>query len=195
MLFLTCSSAELPICEPFPVPLEEVQSLSTARPPAPQSLKPFVLVFDPLTLRLYSTIPPIPQVPSSNSQPFSLGSKRPLKRDLWSYEQALDVHSHLLRLRSYYTHSSTSHAREFTVKTSSYFFFRTLLHSDDRSWGDFAEGWYIVKTGATQTTGTGLGRGDDAGGSEDIAREGKIRCREIWRLLNVQDYTRDSDDE
>jgi hypothetical protein len=92
-------------------------------------------------------------------------------------------------------HSSTSRAREFTVKTSGYFFFRTYVYSDDRAWGDFAEGWYIGKVGQLQPGGVGLGQGDDAGGLEEIARDGRIKCRDVWRSMNAQQYTKDSDDE
>jgi len=41
---------------------------------------------------------------------------------------------------------------------------------------------------------SGLGRGDDAGGLEDIAREGREKCREVWREMGVQ-YTLESDEE
>ena len=81
--------------------------------------------------------------------------------------------------------------------------FRTLVPSDERSMTDFAEGWYIVKIsggqgtpsgGGSGTAGSGLGRGDDAGGLEDIARSGREKCREIWRSMKVGDAT-ESDDE
>lgn len=166
------------------------------RPPTPLSLKPFTLIYDPLTLRLYSTIPPVPPPPPPPSQAFTLTPKRTVKRDPWPYDHALEVHTHLLRLREQYSHPSTTHVREFTAKTGNYFFFRTLIPSDDRSWDELAEGWYIVKPGATQGTGgAGLGRGDDAGGLEDIARSGREKCREIWKVMNMQQYTPDSDDE
>jgi len=61
---------------------------------------------------------------------------------------------------------------------------------------DFAEGWYIVISGQTgQGSATsGLGRGDDAGGLEDVASTGREKCREIWKLMNSQ-YTMESDEE
>jgi hypothetical protein len=60
---------------------------------------------------------------------------------------------------------------------------------------DFAEGWYIVKTGQIgQGAGSGLGRGDDAGGLEDIAKAGREKCREVWKLMDVQS-SMESDDE
>ena len=44
-------------------------------------------------------------------------------------------------------------------------------------------------------TASGLGRGDDAGGLEDIAKTGREKCREIWKHnMNVQ-HTSESDDE
>ena len=58
---------------------------------------------------------------------------------------------------------------------------------------DFAEGWYIVKTGG-QVGMSGLGRGDDAGGLEDIAKQGRERCREVWKEMSVQ-YTSESDED
>jgi hypothetical protein len=67
--------------------------------------------------------------------------------------------------------------------------------TDERSMGDFAEGWYIVKKGQVgQGATSGLGRGDDAGGLEDIASAGREKCREIWKGMNVQ-YTSESDEE
>jgi hypothetical protein len=61
---------------------------------------------------------------------------------------------------------------------------------------EFAEGWYIVRTGAAisgQREASGLGRGDDAGGLEDIAKVGREKCREIWNGMSVRNS--DSDDE
>jgi len=56
---------------------------------------------------------------------------------------------------------------------------------------DFAEGWYIVRIGSGSAhaqvgagANVGLGRGDDAGGLEDVARQGRDKCREIWRQMN-----------
>ena len=60
---------------------------------------------------------------------------------------------------------------------------------------DFAEGWYIVKTGQVgHGAGSGLGRGDDAGGLEDIAKSGREKCREVWKGMNIH-YTSEIDEE
>jgi hypothetical protein len=176
--------------ETFKQILQEISSpKSIPRPPTPQSLRPFTLVYDPLTLRIYSTIPPVP-LPTSQ-QSFSLTPKRNVKRDLWPRDHATEIHSHILRLREQYN-LSTRKVREFTAKTTNFFFFRTLVASEDRTWDQFAEGWYIVKSG--QVGQGGLGRGDDAGGLEDIARTGRVKCREIWKVMNVR-YDVDSDEE
>jgi hypothetical protein len=64
---------------------------------------------------------------------------------------------------------------------------------------EFAEGWYVVKTGVVGQAGgaggmsSGLGRGDDAGGLENIAKVGREVCRDIWRGMSV--LNSDSDDE
>jgi hypothetical protein len=81
--------------------------------------------------------------------------------------------------------------REFTAKTPNFFIFRMLVPTEERGRGEFAEGWYVVKMGMGTS---GLGRGDDAGGLEDIAREGRVKCREVWREMSVQ-YTLESDEE
>jgi hypothetical protein len=61
--------------------------------------------------------------------------------------------------------------------------------------GDFAEGWYIVKIGQViQGAGSAsLGKGDDAGGFEDIAKSGREKCREIWKQMNI--HSEESDEE
>ena len=41
---------------------------------------------------------------------------------------------------------------------------------------------------------SGLGRGDDAGGLEDIAKQGREKCRQVWTEMNVL-YTSESDEE
>ena len=74
--------------------------------------------------------------------------------------------------------------REFTAKTANFFIFRTLVATEKRR--GIAEGWYIAKTGLVGQGTTGLGRGDDAGGLEDIAKVGREKCRQIWREMNVQ---------
>jgi hypothetical protein len=174
--------------------LEEISTPTSTRPSTPLSLKPFVLIYDPIALRLYSTIPPVP-VSGAPLPAFSLTPKRNVKRDPWPREHAIDVHSHILRLREQYDRKSNERrVREFTAKTGHYFIFRTLVPTDERSLSDFAEGWYIVKTGSSQTTGSGLGRGDDAGGLEEIAKAGREKCRETFKAINIQ-YTNDSDQE
>ena len=183
--------------ESFQPILQDLVSLPTSpRPPTPQSLKPFVILHDPVTLLIYSTLPPVPTPPPPHLQSFSLTPKRPVKRDPWPRDQAIEIHSHILRLREQYDRNSRGpKVREFTAKTTNFFIFRTLVPTDERSMGDFAEGWYIVKKGQVGHGATsGLGRGDDAGGLEDIARAGREKCREIWKGMNVQ-YTSESDEE
>jgi hypothetical protein len=52
---------------------------------------------------------------------------------------------------------------------------------------EFAEGWYVVKTGGSgQVGGSGLGRGDDAGGLEDIAKAGREKAREVWKSMSIR---------
>jgi hypothetical protein len=146
-----------------------------------------------VTHRVYSTIPPVPPSSLPTQQSFSLTPKRNVKRDPWPRDHAIEVHSHILRLREQYDRKSNSRSvREFTAKTTNHFIFRTLVPTDDRAMTDFAEGWYIVKTGVSQ--GTGLGRGDDAGGLEDIAKAGREKAREIWKMMNHQ-YRSESDEE
>lgn len=41
---------------------------------------------------------------------------------------------------------------------------------------------------------SGLGRGDDAGGLEDVARMGREKCREIYALMSARSHE-DSDEE
>jgi hypothetical protein len=146
--------------------------------------------------RICSTLPPIPPPPPLVQQSFSLTPKRIAKRDPWPHDHAIEIHSHILRLRTLYDRRSNGHrAREFTAKTDNFFIFRTLLATEERSMVDFAEGWYIVKTGQIgQGAGSGLGRGDDAGGLEDIAKAGREKCREVWKLMDVQS-SMESDDE
>jgi hypothetical protein len=106
---------------------------------------------------------------------------------------ALEIHTHLLHLRAEYAPKHKPRGRgvrEFTMKTPNYFIFRTLVPADERSVEDFAEGWYVVKIASGQG---GLGRGDDAGGLEDIARSGREKVREIWRGMNFD--IGESDDE
>jgi len=183
--------------ETFKHILPDLTSLSTVqRPSTPQSLKPFVILHDPVTLRIYSTLLPVPPPPSPPHQSFSLSPKRPVKRDPWPRDQAIEIHSHILRLREQYNRNSTGpKVREFTCKTANFFIFRTLVPTDERSMSDFAEGWYIVKTGQVgHGAGSGLGRGDDAGGLEDIAKSGREKCREVWKGMNIH-YTSESDEE
>ena len=108
---------------------------------------------------------------------------------------ALEIHTHILHLRDQSPRSQrggvSRGVREFTVKTPNFFVFRTLCPSDERGVDDFAEGWYIVKISGGQPG--GLGRGDDAGGLEDIARSGREKYREVWKGMN--DDTMESDDE
>lgn len=161
------------------------------RPPTPQSLKPFILLHDPLNQRIYSTIPPIPPPQTLPQQSFSLTPKRTVKRDPWLRDHALELSAHILRLREHYSHHPR--VREYTAKSSNFFIFRTLVPSDERSVKEFAEGWYVVKLGAQGGAG-GLGRGDDAGGLEDVARQGREKCREVWREMSVL-HTLESDEE
>jgi len=131
------------------------------------------------------------------TQSFSLTPKRNPKRDIWPYDHALELHTHILRLREQYHHQASGpRVREFTAKTPNFFLFRTLVPTDERSVTDFAEGWYIVKTGGQISQGgmSGLGRGDDAGGLEDIAKQGREKCRQVWTEMNVL-YTSESDEE
>jgi hypothetical protein len=186
--------------------LQDLTSPSTIpRPSTPQSLKPFIIVHDPVTQRIYSTIPPIPSPPILQQQSFSLTPKRPNKRDPWPRDHALELHSHILRLHTQYDRNSQSgrRVREFTGKTSNFFIFRTLITTDERRMAEFAEGWYIVKTGSGQVGGhggnsgigmSGLGKGDDAGGLEDIAKAGREKCRDVWKEMNIQN-TSESDEE
>lgn len=189
-----------PSCRPpdsFKPVLQGISETSSLpRPSTPLSLKPFVLLHDPLTLRIYSNLPPIPPLPPPIQQSFSLTPKRTAKRDPWPREVAIEIYSHILRLQEHYDRKSTGRrVREYTAKTANFFIFRTLIPTDERVMGDFAEGWYIVKTGQQgQSTGSGLGRGDDAGGLEDIAKTGREKCREIWKQMNIQ-YTSESDEE
>jgi hypothetical protein len=177
--------------------LQDISATSLIpRPSTPLSLKPFILLHDPLTLRIYSNLPPIPPPPIPVQQSFSLTPKRTAKKDPWPRETAIEIYSHILRLRGQYDRKSSGRrVREYTAKTANFFIFRTLIPADERAMEDFAEGWYIVKTGQPgQSTGSGLGRGDDAGGLEDIARTGREKCREIWKQMNIQ-YTSESDEE
>ena len=41
----------------------------------------------------------------------------------------------------------------------------------------------------------GLGRGDDAGGLEDIARYGREKCREVWKGMNARNRFEESDED
>jgi hypothetical protein len=163
--------------------LQEISAQKvTIRPTTPQSLKPFILLHDPLNMRIYSTIPPIPPPPPPPHQSLFLTPKRSSqKRDPWPREQALEVHSHILRLRTH-----PRQVREFTAKTSQFFIFRTVLVSEGRE----AEAWYVLRTGG----GGGLGKGDDAGGLENISRIGRERCMEVWKKMSLLD-TLDSDGE
>jgi hypothetical protein len=62
-----------------------------------------------------------------------------------------------------------------------------LLASDERGMAEFAEGWYVVRTGGSgQGVGSGLGPGDDAGGLEDIAKAGREKVREVWKSMNIR---------
>ena len=77
--------------ETFKHILPDLTSLSTVqRPSTPQSLKPFVILHDPVTLRIYSTLLPVPPPPSPPHQSFSLSPKRPVKRDPWPRDQAIE---------------------------------------------------------------------------------------------------------
>jgi len=196
LVFLTYPSTKPPPDSSFKQILKEISS-PVSIPPTPQDLKPFILLHDPVTHRIYSTVPPIPAPTIPAQQSFSLTPKRnPVKRDPWPRDHAIEVHTHILRLRQQYDRKSTGRrAREFTAKTSNYFIFRTLVPTDDRAMSDFAEGWYIVKTGQPgQGAGAGLGRGDDAGGLEDIAKAGREKSREVWKAMSVQ-YPTESDEE
>jgi hypothetical protein len=174
----------------------------TSRPTTPPSLKPFIILHDPIVHRTHSTLPSIPSPPptpppSANPFTFSSPTKRPVKRDPWPRDAALEIHTHILHLREQYQHQRAhtgSRVREFTVKTPNFFIYRTVVPCDERAVADFAEGWYVVKIASGQQQGSaGLGRGDDAGGLEDIARSGREKCREIWREMN--DDSMESDDE
>jgi hypothetical protein len=113
---------------------------------------------------------------------------------------ALEIHTHLLHLRVEYPPKRKPSGlapgkggrgvREYTMKTPNFFIFRTLVPADERGVEDFAEGWYIVKTASGQG---GLGRGDDAGGLEDVARAGCEKVREVWKDMSFD--TVESDDE
>jgi hypothetical protein len=101
-------------------------------------------------------------------------------------------------------------AREVTVKTQGWFIFRTLLAEEERRSSEFAEAWYILKAGSAGGNAGGglpgqgsvgaavgaLGRGDDAGGLEDVARTGREKCREIYKLMSEGSrLSEESDDE
>jgi hypothetical protein len=83
-----------------------------------------------------------------------------------------------------------------------------LLAEEERRRSEFAEGWFVLKAGSTGgnggglpgqgVTGTaagGLGRGDDAGGLEDVARMGREKCREIYGLMCARSRLSDESDE
>lgn len=73
------------------------------------------------------------------------------------------------------------------------------MAEEERRSSEFAEGWYILKAGSAGGNGGGvlpgqggagaaagaLGRGDDAGGLEDVARMGREKCREIYALMSA----------
>jgi hypothetical protein len=162
------------------------------RPLTPQSLKPFVIVHDPVTRQIYSTLPPVPPPPLPLQQSYSLSPKRPVKREAWPHDNAIEIYSHVLRLKDQYPRS-TNKVREFTAKTSNFLIFRTLVTTEERTMSEFAEGWYIVKSGG-QVPGSGLGRGDDAGGLEDVAKSGREKCRKIWKGMNM-DYIEGEEEE
>ena len=169
------------------------ENVASLRPSTPQTLNPFILVHDPLTKRLYSTIPSIPPAPPPQQNAFTLSPKRIPKREIWSHAEGIELHTHILRLRAHYSHHPPRRqARDITAKTPNFFIFRTLLATEERSLEDFTEAWYIIKL--VGQGGGGLGRGDDAGGLEDVSRTGRVKCKEIWKEMDIRCFG-ESDEE